>query len=151
MTFEDIVPGAKRWQKNCFIFLSLSALHYVTDRAPGSLWNEWRRHQHHLVQELHREAAADLPHGSPDPYVCWSILRFVGHLTALINWLQSCHPQHHVIIQQYMGTLENLLFTAELDHHILTVYQQFCALQLWDPTVHHSDYHTCLFMWHFKV
>lgn len=39
-------------------------------------------------------------------------------------------PQHHVTIQQYMGTLENLLFTAELDHHILAVYQQFCALQL---------------------
>lgn len=38
--------------------------------------------------------------------------------------------QHHVTIQQYMGTLENLLFTAELDHHILAVYQQFCALQL---------------------
>lgn len=42
------------------------------------------------------------------------------------SWL----PQHHVTIQQYMGTLENLLFTAELDHHILAVYQQFCALQL---------------------
>ncbi|KAG8004283.1 Nuclear cap-binding protein subunit 1, partial [Nibea albiflora] len=39
-------------------------------------------------------------------------------------------PQHHVTIQQYMGTLENLLFTAELDPHILAVYQQFCALQL---------------------
>lgn len=38
--------------------------------------------------------------------------------------------QHHVTIQQYMGTLENLLFTAELDPHILAVYQQFCALQL---------------------
>lgn len=45
----------------------------------------------------------------------------------------TCPPpfsQHHVTIQQYMGTLENLLFTAELDHHILAVYQQFCALQL---------------------
>lgn len=37
--------------------------------------------------------------------------------------------QHHQIIQQYMVTLENLLFTAELDHHILAVFQQFCALQ----------------------
>ncbi|EMP37555.1 Nuclear cap-binding protein subunit 1-A [Chelonia mydas] len=37
--------------------------------------------------------------------------------------------QHHQIIQQYMLTLENLLFTAELDHHILAVFQQFCALQ----------------------
>lgn len=39
------------------------------------------------------------------------------------------HPQHHQIIQQYMVTLENLLFTAELDPHILAVFQQFCALQ----------------------
>lgn len=38
-------------------------------------------------------------------------------------------PQHHQIIQQYMVTLENLLFTAELDPHILAVFQQFCALQ----------------------
>ncbi|EPY78646.1 nuclear cap-binding protein subunit 1 isoform 1 [Camelus ferus] len=37
--------------------------------------------------------------------------------------------QHHQIIQQYMVTLENLLFTAELDPHILAVFQQFCALQ----------------------
>ncbi|KAE8632196.1 hypothetical protein XENTR_v10001470 [Xenopus tropicalis] len=43
--------------------------------------------------------------------------------------LQQIFLQHHQIIQQYMVTLENLLFTAELDHHILTVFQQFCALQ----------------------
>uniref|UniRef100_A0A8C0Y6U6 MIF4G domain-containing protein n=1 Tax=Cyprinus carpio carpio TaxID=630221 RepID=A0A8C0Y6U6_CYPCA len=47
-----------------------------------------------------------------------------------IERLQQIFLMHHVIIQQYMGTLENLLFTAELDHHILAVYQQFCALQL---------------------
>ena len=41
--------------------------------------------------------------------------------------------QHHQIIQQYMVTLENLLFTAELDPHILAVFQQFCALQAWGP------------------
>ncbi len=71
------VPGAKRWQKNVSLFLS--ALHYVTDRAPGSLWNERRRQQHHLVQELHREATADLPHGSPDLHVCWAFRCIVGH------------------------------------------------------------------------
>ncbi|OCT97738.1 hypothetical protein XELAEV_18009967mg [Xenopus laevis] len=43
--------------------------------------------------------------------------------------LQQIFLQHHQTIQQYMVTLENLLFTAELDHHILTVFQQFCALQ----------------------
>uniref|UniRef100_A0A3B3CLT7 Nuclear cap binding protein subunit 1 n=1 Tax=Oryzias melastigma TaxID=30732 RepID=A0A3B3CLT7_ORYME len=47
-----------------------------------------------------------------------------------IERLQQVFLMHHVTIQQYMGTLENLLFTAELDHHILAVYQQFCALQL---------------------
>ncbi|XP_049603900.1 nuclear cap-binding protein subunit 1 isoform X1 [Syngnathus scovelli] len=47
-----------------------------------------------------------------------------------VERLQQIFLMHHVTIQQYMGTLENLLFTAELDHHILAVYQQFCALQL---------------------
>ncbi|XP_030252962.1 nuclear cap-binding protein subunit 1 isoform X1 [Sparus aurata] len=47
-----------------------------------------------------------------------------------IERLQQIFLMHHVTIQQYMGTLENLLFTAELDPHILAVYQQFCALQL---------------------
>nr|XP_033772939.1 nuclear cap-binding protein subunit 1 isoform X5 [Geotrypetes seraphini] len=46
-----------------------------------------------------------------------------------IERLQQIFLQHHQIIHQYMVTLENLLFTAELDHHILTVFQQFCALQ----------------------
>ncbi|XP_053284070.1 nuclear cap-binding protein subunit 1 isoform X2 [Pleuronectes platessa] len=47
-----------------------------------------------------------------------------------IERLQEIFLMHHVTIHQYMGTLENLLFTAELDPHILAVYQQFCALQL---------------------
>uniref|UniRef100_A0A8C9VPZ6 Nuclear cap binding protein subunit 1 n=1 Tax=Scleropages formosus TaxID=113540 RepID=A0A8C9VPZ6_SCLFO len=46
-----------------------------------------------------------------------------------IERLQQIFLMHHATIQQYMGTLENLLFTAELDHHILAVYQQFCSLQ----------------------
>ncbi len=58
---------------------------------------------------------------------CSSALMCVCPLDDLISLLVL---QHHVTIQQYMGTLENLLFTAELDHHILAVYQQFCALQL---------------------
>lgn len=59
----------------------------------------------------------------------YCVLLVVKHLLLIIFNLHCC-LQHHVIIQQYMGTLENLLFTAELDHHILGVYQQFCALQL---------------------
>ncbi|MGH0133444.1 UNVERIFIED_CONTAM: hypothetical protein FKN15_077359 [Acipenser sinensis] len=47
-----------------------------------------------------------------------------------IERLQQIFLMHHQTIQQYMVTLENLLFTAELDHHILAVYQQFCALQM---------------------
>ncbi|MGH0145688.1 UNVERIFIED_CONTAM: hypothetical protein FKN15_042877 [Acipenser sinensis] len=47
-----------------------------------------------------------------------------------IERLQQIFLMHHQTIQQYMVTLENLLFTAELDHHILTVYRQFCALQM---------------------
>ncbi|XP_061056189.1 nuclear cap-binding protein subunit 1 isoform X2 [Eubalaena glacialis] len=46
-----------------------------------------------------------------------------------IERLQQIFLQHHQIIQQYMVTLENLLFTAELDPHILAMFQQFCALQ----------------------
>ncbi|KAJ1205472.1 hypothetical protein NDU88_000907 [Pleurodeles waltl] len=46
-----------------------------------------------------------------------------------IERLQQIFLQHYKIIHQYMVTLENLLFTAELDPHILRVFQQFCALQ----------------------
>uniref|UniRef100_A0AC11E408 Nuclear cap binding protein subunit 1 n=1 Tax=Ovis aries TaxID=9940 RepID=A0AC11E408_SHEEP len=46
-----------------------------------------------------------------------------------IERLQQIFLQHHQTIHQYMVTLENLLFTAELDPHILAVFQQFCALQ----------------------
>uniref|UniRef100_A0AAY5ENJ0 MIF4G domain-containing protein n=1 Tax=Electrophorus electricus TaxID=8005 RepID=A0AAY5ENJ0_ELEEL len=60
--------------------------------------------------------------GSVDINTCW--------YKNCIERLQQIFLMHHVTIQQYMGTLENLLFTAELDHHILAVYQQFCALQL---------------------
>ncbi|KAG8455017.1 hypothetical protein GDO86_001291 [Hymenochirus boettgeri] len=59
-----------------------------------------------------------------------------GGIDVLTPWYKNCRErlqqiflQHHQIIQQYMVTLENLLFTAELDPHILTVFQQFCALQ----------------------
>ncbi|MCI4381645.1 hypothetical protein PGIGA_G00254480 [Pangasianodon gigas] len=60
--------------------------------------------------------------GSVDINTCW--------YKNCVERLQQIFLMHHVTIQQYMGTLENLLFTAELDHHILAVYQQFCALQL---------------------
>lgn len=54
---------------------------------------------------------------------------FTPWYKSCIERLQQIFLQHHQIIQQYMVTFENLLFTAELDHHILAVFQQFCALQ----------------------
>ncbi|CAL8313807.1 unnamed protein product [Lota lota] len=45
-----------------------------------------------------------------------------------IERLQLIFLMHHVTIQQCMVIMENLLFTAGLDPHILAVYQQFCAL-----------------------
>ncbi|XP_032809689.1 nuclear cap-binding protein subunit 1 [Petromyzon marinus] len=45
-----------------------------------------------------------------------------------IERLQQIFLQHQHTIQLYMGTLENLLFTSELDPHILAIFQQFCAL-----------------------
>ncbi|XP_040273221.1 nuclear cap-binding protein subunit 1 [Bufo bufo] len=59
-----------------------------------------------------------------------------GGIDVITPWYKNCIERlqqifllHHQIIQQYMVTLENLLFTGELDHHILTVFQQFCSLQ----------------------
>lgn len=40
----------------------------------------------------------------------------------------SCLLQHHEQVQKYSGTLETLLFTQDLDPHILDVFHQFVAL-----------------------
>lgn len=45
-----------------------------------------------------------------------------------IERLQQMFLMHGDIVQQYMNTLENLLFTAELDKCILTVFHHFVAL-----------------------
>lgn len=75
-----------------------------------------------------------------NPASCFSSQRCVCHgnemwiatlMTAFHQHRCFFICQHHQIIQQYMVTFENLLFTAELDHHILAVFQQFCALQAW--------------------
>lgn len=61
----------------------------------------------------------------------WAMREMLCKVSAFgfLTQASSLCPQHHQIIQQYMVTLENLLFTAELDPHILAVFQQFCALQ----------------------
>lgn len=78
-----------------FISPSPSALYYVTDGTPGSLRDQQHRHQHPLVQELHREATADLPHGNFHPHV-----RSRASRSHKSSWLTSV----------------SLFFTASRDH-----------------------------------
>lgn len=43
--------------------------------------------------------------------------------------LQEVFFQHYEQVFKYVDTLESLLFTSDIDHHILSVFQQFCALK----------------------
>ncbi|BES94532.1 Nuclear cap Hypothetical protein protein subunit 1, 80kDa [Nesidiocoris tenuis] len=45
-----------------------------------------------------------------------------------IGRLQQVFLTHHEQVQKYSGTLETLLFTQDLDPHILDVFHQFVAL-----------------------
>ncbi|GAB1600356.1 nuclear cap-binding protein subunit 1-like [Argonauta hians] len=47
----------------------------------------------------------------------------------VIERLQEIFLTHHELVFTYIGTLENLLFTSDIDVHILEVFQQFCALR----------------------
>ncbi|XP_070542802.1 LOW QUALITY PROTEIN: nuclear cap-binding protein subunit 1-A-like [Ptychodera flava] len=44
--------------------------------------------------------------------------------------LQQVFLSHHEQVEKYIGTLENLLFTNDIDQHILEVFQQFRALTM---------------------
>lgn len=46
-----------------------------------------------------------------------------------IGRLQQVFMMHHEQVQKYSTTLETLLFTSDLDHHILDVFHQFTALR----------------------
>ncbi|KAK7116077.1 nuclear cap-binding protein subunit 1-like [Littorina saxatilis] len=47
----------------------------------------------------------------------------------VIERLQHIFLQHHELVFKYINTLESLLFTSDIDIHILEVFQQFCALR----------------------
>ncbi|XP_062577791.1 nuclear cap-binding protein subunit 1-like [Saccostrea cucullata] len=47
----------------------------------------------------------------------------------VIERLQQIFLLHHELVFRYISTLESLLFTSDIDFHILEVFQQFCALR----------------------
>ncbi|XP_013421265.1 nuclear cap-binding protein subunit 1-like [Lingula anatina] len=47
----------------------------------------------------------------------------------VIERLQQIFLLHHEQVYKYINTLENLLFTSDIDLHILEVFQHFCALR----------------------
>lgn len=46
-----------------------------------------------------------------------------------IGRLQQIFYEHHENIFKYVSTLESLLFTSDLDQHILLIFKQFCSLR----------------------
>lgn len=46
-----------------------------------------------------------------------------------IGRLQQIFYEHHEKIFDYVSTLESLLFTSDLDQHILLIFKQFCSLR----------------------
>ncbi|ESO92366.1 hypothetical protein LOTGIDRAFT_190753 [Lottia gigantea] len=57
----------------------------------------------------------------------------IDYNTAWYKWvierLQQVFLQHHTLVYKYVMTLEELLFTSNIDIHILEVFQQFCSLR----------------------
>lgn len=47
----------------------------------------------------------------------------------VIERLQQIFLLHHELVFRYISTLESLLFTSDIDFHILEIFQQFCALR----------------------
>lgn len=47
----------------------------------------------------------------------------------IIERLQQFFLLHHEQVYSYISTLESLLFTSDIDLHVLEVFQQFCALR----------------------
>lgn len=59
--------------------------------------------------------------------------RGVDFMTPWFKWvlerLQNVFLEHSGTVFKYVNTLESLLFTSDVDPHILEVFQQFCALR----------------------
>ncbi|KAK6188882.1 hypothetical protein SNE40_004967 [Patella caerulea] len=57
----------------------------------------------------------------------------IDYNTAWYKWvierLQQIFLQHHYLVYKYVSTLEELLFTSNVDIHILEIFQQFCSLR----------------------
>lgn len=55
----------------------------------------------------------------------WNTVRYKW----VIERLQEVFLMHHELVFKYISTLETLLFTSDIDVHILEVFQHFCALR----------------------
>ena len=58
----------------------------------------------------------------------------VGHrwflqFRVVFPYFQNVFLAHNETVFKYISTLESLLFTSDVDPHILEVFQQFCALR----------------------
>ncbi|RWS23790.1 nuclear cap-binding protein subunit 1-like protein, partial [Leptotrombidium deliense] len=47
----------------------------------------------------------------------------------MIGRLQQMFFEHHEHVFKYVSTLESLLFTPDVDQHILMIFRQFCSLR----------------------
>jgi hypothetical protein len=58
----------------------------------------------------------------------WYFVNLLCILTVTNFSSPFVYLQHHEQVRNYIATLETLLFTRDVDVHILEVFQQFCAL-----------------------
>ncbi|KAL7988539.1 hypothetical protein Chor_007458 [Crotalus horridus] len=131
---QEKVESAQSEQKNLFLvifqrFIMILTEHLARSEAGGiDVATPWYKNCIERLQQIFLQASLNLY-----KVVSACVKRFVELFAAYRYGGEASEylseMNHHQIIQQYMVTLENLLFTAELDHHILAIFQQFCALQ----------------------
>ena len=59
---------------------------------------------------------------------CYYVIMWLLCVLVKIYLFLVC-VQHHEQVYSYVNTLESLLFTSDIDLHVLEVFQQFCALR----------------------